>query len=498
VRKEKTSSKHRALKSYGILLIVAANCQAQAPSPDSGAPDALAARTSYSVTSAQAPPGISLPSGDQNPFLGSVPTGKATVEVLPLSFSDAIERGLRQNLGLLLADDSQLAARGQRWKELSQLLPNVHASITESLQTVSLAQFGFRIPGVPRVIGPYNYLDARGYLNQSLFNWNLLETERASEQSLKSAKYSYQDAREMVVLAVGNLYLGTIAASARVDAAEAQVATAQALYNKAVDQQKAGLTPAIDSLRAQVELQARQQQLIVARNDFAKGKLGLARLIGLPAGQDVSLTDKAPYQPLLTPGLEESLRRAYASRADYQAALARLHSAELTRKAATAEHYPDLGFEADYGDTGVSPFRSNGTYHLAGSLNIPIFAGRRAHADVLEAEAMLRQNQHRVDDLRGEIDKDVRTAMLDLSAANDQVQVARSSLALAQQTLTQAQDRFAAGVADNLEVIQAQEALASANENLISSLYAHNVAKVEYVRAIGFAEQGVKQYLKGK
>jgi outer membrane protein TolC len=135
---------------------------------------------------------------------------------------------------------------------------------------------------------------------------------------------------------------------------------------------------------------------------------------------------------------------------------------------------------------------------VEGSLKIPIFAGGRAHADVLQAEAVLRQNQQQVENLRGQIDNDVRTAMLDLNAANDQVQVARSSIDLAQQTLAQAQDRFAAGVADNLEVIQAQEALATANENYISSLYAHNLAKVEYAKAVGFAEQGVKQYLKGK
>jgi outer membrane protein TolC len=366
------------------------------------------------------------------------------------------------------------------------------------LQTVSLAQFGFKIPGLPQIIGPYNYLDARAYLTQSVFNWNYLQNQRASVQSLKSAEYSYKDAREMVVLAVGNSYLQTIAAAARVDAAQAQVTTAQALYSKAVDQLKAGVTPAIDSLRAQVEFQARQQQLIVARNDYAKSKLGLARVIGLPPGQEFALTDKAPYEPLLTPGLQESLQRAYASRADYQAALAKLRAADLSRRAATAEHYPDLGLEADYGDIGVSPFHSNGTYHVEGSLRIPIFAGRRTHADILQAEAVLRQNQQQVDNLRGQIDTEVRTAMLDLNAANDQVQVARSSVELAEQTLTQAQDRFTAGVADNLEVIQAQEALATAHENYISSLYAHNIAKVEYARAIGFAEQGVKQYLKGK
>lgn len=510
VRKEKAGSNHAAPKldasvhkivTLLLLLTAGGSGFAQAPpAATAGTPGSTApAASTYSGTSApSSTPTVTLPIGNPNPFLGSVPAGKATAEVIPLSFSDAIDRGLKQNLGLLLSEDSTLAARGQKWKELSALLPHLSANITENLQTLSLAQFGFKIPGIPEIIGPFNYMDARGYLTQSVFNWNYLQTERASEQSLKAAQYTYKDARDIVVLAVGNGYLQSIAAAARVDAAEAQVTTAQALYNKAVDQLKAGVTPAIDALRAQVEFQARQQQLIVTRNDFAKGKLALARIIGLPPGQEFTLTDKAPYEPLLTPGLQDSLQRAYTSRADYQAAMAKLRAAELSRRAATAEHYPDLGLEADYGDIGISPFRSNGTYHLSGSLNIPIFAGRKTHADVLQAEATLRQNQQQVDNLRGQIDNEVRTAMLDLNAANDQVQVARSSVDLAQQTLNQAQDRFAAGVADNLEVIQAQEALATANENYISSLYAHNIAKVEYARAIGFAEQGVKQYLKGK
>jgi outer membrane protein TolC len=510
VKKAKAGSIHAAVRlatlvtrffcGFAFLALQVAG-YAQAPSmPGASAPGSSTSTAStYSGTSARpSAPSLSLPVGNQNPFLGSVPSGKATDQVLPLTFSDAINRGLQHNLGLLLSEDTTLAARGQRWRELSELLPNISAAVTENLQTVSLAQFGFKLPGIPRIIGPYNYLDARGYLSQSLFNWNYLQNERAAAQNVKSAQYSYKDAREMVVLAVGNGYLQTIAAAARVDAAEAQVTTAEALHNKAVDQQRAGVTPAIDALRAQVEFQARQQQLIVARNNFAKGKLALARIIGLPAGQEFSLIDKAPYEPLLTPGLQASLQRAFASRADYQAAVLKLKAAELSRSAATAEHYPSLNVEADYGDIGVSPFRSNGTYHVAGSLNIPIFAGRRTHADILQAESVLRQNQQQVDNLRGQIDTEVRTAMLDLNAANDQVQVARSSVDLAQQTLTQAQDRFAAGVADNLEVIQAQEALASANENYISSLYAHNIAKVEYARAIGFAEQGVKQYLKGK
>ena len=436
--------------------------------------------------------------GTQNSFTGSVPSGKATSEVLPLSFEEAIKRGLQQNLGLLLASDSTISSRGQRWKELSNLLPNVNGTLAENVQTASIAQFGFKLPGLPRVIGPFNYSDIRGSVSQSLFNFNYIEKERAASANLQSSQFNYKDARELVVLAVGNSYLQALAGTARVATAEAQVTTAQALYNKAADQQRAGVSPAIDVLRAQVELQTRQQQLIVTRNDFAKQKLALARIIGLPPGQEFTLADKAPYAPLTTEGLQQNLQRAYTSRFDYQAALSQVRAAELSRRAATAEYFPSLDIEANYGDIGVSPFRSNGTYHVGGTVNIPIFQGGRVHGDTLQAEASLRQARHQIENLRGQIDFEVRTAMLDLNAAADQVQVAESSVNLAQQTLTQAQDRFSAGVTDNLEVIQAQEALASANENYIASLYAHNLAKVEFAKAIGYAEQGVKNYLKGK
>jgi outer membrane protein TolC len=440
----------------------------------------------------------SVVTGSQNPFFGGVPSGQATREVLPVSFDEAIRRGLQQNLGLLLASDSALAARGRKWKELSALLPNVKGTIGETSQQTSLSALGLKIPGFPRVIGPFNYFDARASVEQSVFNLNYIERERAGRENLKAAQYSYKDARELVVLAVGNAYLQALAGAARVDTAEAQVKTAQALYDKAVDQQKAGVTPAIDTLRAQVELQTRQQQLIVARNDFAKQKLAVARVIGLPTGQEFSLTSQAPYEPLTTSSLDEALQRAYAERSDYQALKAQVRAAELFRRAASAQDLPSLGLEADYGGIGTNPANSNGTYHVAGTINIPIFRAGKTHADVLQAEATLRQDREQLDNLRAQIDYEVRTALLDLQAAADQVEVARSSVDLATQTLTQAQDRFTAGVTDNLEVVQAQDALAQAHENYIASLYAHNIAKVAFARAIGYAEEGVKNYLKGK
>ncbi len=436
----------------------------------------------------------------QSPFLGSVPEGKATSGVLQLSFKDAIDRALRNNLGLLLASDSSLAARGEKWVELSHLLPNVSAAVTQSATQIDLAALGFRFsfPGVSSVIGPVGIFDARGYVTAPLLDWHSIERERGARANESAVRYKYNDARELVVLATGNEYLLTIAAGARVDAAQAQIESAQALYTKAHDQQNAGLVPAIDALRAQVEFKTRQQQLIAARNNYAKQKLVLARTIGLPTGQEFNLTEREPYEPLAPMSVEDALRRAYTSRADYQAAVQQVRGAERFRSAATAEQLPSLNFAGNYGTAGVNVGDSHGVFEVGATLAIPIFAGGRAHADALQAEATLKQNQQQLANLRAQIDYDVRAALLDLASAADQVEVARSSLDLANQTLDQARDRFTAGVADNLEVVQAQEAVASANENYISSLYAHNLAKVSLARAIGFAEQGVKQYLESK
>jgi outer membrane protein TolC len=446
-------------------------------------------------------PSISLP-GSQSPFTGSEPESKATAGVLQLGFQDAIDRGLRNNLGLLLSGDQTITARGERWKELSNLLPNLSARVQENVQTLSLTAFGFNssvfhLP-VPRVIGPFNYFDARLSLSQSLFNFQDLEKERAASESLKSAQYTFKDARELVVLAVGNGYLMAIAAAARIETAEAQVTNAQALYNKAVDQQTAGLSPAIDTLRAHVELQTRQQQFIAARDDFARQKLSLGRVIGLASGQEFVLTEKLPYQTMTPLPVDVYLQRAYASRSDYQAAAAQVRAAELSRRGATAGHYPSLDIGANFGDIGVNPGQSNGTWQVDGGLTIPIFAGGKTHSDVLEAEAQLRQARSQLNDLRGRIDYEVRASLLDLNSAAEQVEVARSSVDLAEQALTQSRDRFTAGVTDNLEVVQAQESVASAHESYIQSLYAHNLAKIELARAIGNAEQGVESYLKGQ
>jgi len=463
-------------------------------------PAALCAQSS---TSAATSAGVAMPvpTSAQNPVFGSVPEAKPTPGVLPLTFSDAIERALRQNLAGLLSEYNTIEARGQKWQQLSDLLPNVNGDVQETRQKLSTEAEGFTaklLPGIPPIIGPYSYFDVRASATQRVFDWKAIQKYRSSVIGESVARFNLKDARDLVVFATGNAYLQAIAGAARVETAQAQVETAHALYEKAIAQQHAGVAPAIDTLRAQVEYQMRQQQLIAATNDFAKQKISLARVIGLASGQEFELADKAPYEAFPIPDLETSLQRAYSLRSDYKAARDRLVAAQLERSAATAGYFPTLDMAVNFGEIGAAPGDVLPTYAVVGTLNIPIFQGGRVHGDVLKAEASLRQAQAQMADVRAQIDQDIRNALLDLKSSADQVEVAQSSVNLAEQALTQSRDRFSAGVTDNLEVVQAQEALAAAHESLISSLYLHNLAKVSFARALGRAEEGVREYLIGK
>jgi outer membrane protein TolC len=422
--------------------------------------------------------------------------------VIPISLEEAIDRGLKQNLGLLLSSDDVRSARGERWQQLSALLPHLTASPYIDMSKVNLTQLGIGLNlarlGVSASVGPFSYFDARVAVTQTIFDWRSINAERAAAQNLKSTEYTSKDARDLVVLAVGFTYLEAIADEARVDTAAAQVQTAQALYDQAADRLKAGTSPAIDGLRAKVELQTRQQQLIQAKNNLAIQKLTVARVIGLAPGQEFDLTDKSLYQPFEGISIDEALKRAYASRSDYQAAASAVRAAEFNRKAAEAGYFPSLSFNADYGRGAAHPTTATEVYDVRGTLSIPIFTGNSVHGDVLQAEARLAQSRERLESLRAQIDADVRTALLNLESSAEQVSVARSNIDLADQTLTQSRDRFAAGVTDTVEVVQSQQAVASAHEQYISSLYNFNYAKISLARVLGTAEQGVKEYFKGK
>ena len=436
-----------------------------------------------------------------SPFSGSV-ASEAVPGVLSLSLRDAIDRGLRQNLGALLSSEDIRSARGQRWEQLSALLPHVVAAPYVDVSKANLSEvgFSFKAPGLtfPTSVGPFSYFDARVNVTQSLFDFKSISNARSAGQNLKAAEYTYKDARDLVVLAVGFAYLQAVADEARIETAEAQVKTAQAISSQASDQVNAGTSPAIDGLRAKVELQTRQQQLIQAKNDFAIQKLTVARVIGLAPGQEFELADQSLDQPFENVTVEESLRRAYASRSDYQAATAEVRAAEFSRNAAMAGYFPSLSFNSDYGKAGAHPSTATQVFDVRGTLSIPIFQGGSVHGAVLQADAKLAQSRDRLANLRGEIDSEVRTALLNLESSAEQVEVARSNIDLADAALAQSRDRFGAGVADTVEVVQSQQAVASAHEQYISSLYGYNYAKISLARALGTAEAGVKEFFKGK
>jgi outer membrane protein TolC len=431
-------------------------------------------------------------------FNGSTPTGEATPVPLGLSLDDAIARGLKTNLGLLTRENSSATARADKIRLLAELLPTVTGGVSMTEQQISLATFGFRFPGLPTIIGPSHYQDAGATSDFTVYDARARKARRSGNESLRAAELSAKDARDLVVQAVASAYLQIIATSARVDATRVQVETAQALYERARDQHRAGTSPAIDELRSQVELKAQQQQLLSLENQVAKDKLSLARTIGLPSGQAFEITDEAPYQPLDGLAPSEALQRAYASRADYQSAQAQVKAAQLSNQAADLEWLPRASVSSSYDLIGPTFADSHGTFAVTGSIKMNIFDGGRRRADMLESATSVKQRKEELANLRGQIDQEVRTALLDLNSAADQVVVARSNSDLANQTLMQARDRFAAGITGNIEVVQAQESVSNAQQNLISSIYAHNLAKVALARAVGATDANLKTFMGGK
>jgi outer membrane protein TolC len=438
------------------------------------------------------------PASNTSPFFGGVPNGTATTEPIAISILDAINRALERNLGLLLSENGVGRAEGTRQRAFSALLPNVNGHLAETRQVVNLAAFGFPLPaGIPSIVGPFNVFDARVSVSQAILDLRALNDVRAEQHNIAAAQHSYKSARDLVVLVTANAYLQAMAASARADAARAQGETAQALYNQAVNLRQSGIVAGIDVLRAEVQLGGERQRVTAADNDFEKSKLQLARLIGLPIGQPLTLVSQLPTVPTPDMPFEEALDRAYKSRPDYQAAIERVKAAESARAAIVGDALPSVRVNADYGVLGLTPADSHSTYAITGLLNVPIFQGGRTKGRLVEADADLRNRRAELDDLRAGIYYDLKTAFMDLKATGEQLDVASRSREVAATALTQARDRFAAGVANNIEVIQAQEAVSVANERYITALYLNSVGKAVLARDLGTAEQAVRQYLGG-
>jgi outer membrane protein TolC len=436
--------------------------------------------------------------GGTSPYQGSVPAGEPTSETLQLSLAAALERGLRTNLGVIDKNlDSQLA-QAERQRQLSNLLPQLTGNVRHQTGELSLVTFGFKIPGIPEVIGPFSYQDARVALTQRLFDLQGLYKFRSARESARAADLSVAEARELVVVVVGAAYYQVVASAARVETAHAQLKASQSLEELAQNQVRSGLTPSIDGFRATVQRQTDLQRVAVYEATLEKDKLTLGRLIGLPAGQRFAITTPVPYVPWNGPSEEQALQTAYASRSDLKSAEAAVKAAELAKTAAAAEHLPSLAVSGDYGRVGKNLSTTDGTYTLSAGVSVPIYEGGRIRSEVARADVTLQRRRAEAADLKGRVDYEVRSNFLDLRATETSVEVARQNVDLAEQTLTVAHDRFANGVTNNVEVVLAEQELAAAHENYIASLFSHNFTKLSLLRAMGQVEQGVKQFLSGQ
>jgi outer membrane protein TolC len=438
------------------------------------------------------------PQASSNPYQGSVVREKATAGELSLTLQDAIQRGLKYNLGYVLENEAQLGASGQRLQALQPLLPTLMGGARVQVAQTDLAAEGLRITGFPQVIGPYGSVDFRASLVMSLFNLPALQNYLAARHDFQAAKLSAEDARDLVVLSVGNAYLLVIADGSRVLNAEAQVRSTKSSLDQAVANHTAGTSPLLDELRARVDYQTQQQTLIQVQNQLQKDKIALARAIGLPLEQEFVLTDSVPFTPLDNMTADQAAQVALAHRKDLAASRQQAAGAKSVATAAHEERLPSVGFTGDYGATGINLADLRGSGEAIGQANMPLFEEAKIRGDERVADAQKRQQAAQLSNLQAQVVADVRDSLLDIEAAAKSVEVARSNVDLATEALSEAQQRFAAGVSDNLSVVQAQASVAQANDQYVSSLYQHNVAKLSLARAMGVAQQDYSHYLGGK
>lgn len=432
-----------------------------------------------------------------SPFQGSVAAGEVSAQPIDLTLDEAIARGLRTNLGVILSGTQTAAARGERLGQLQALLPEVDFSAKETVMQSDLPAEGLRIPGFPTIIGPFGFTDLRASLAWSLVDVASMRNYLAARHNFRAAELSAQDARELVILTVGNAYLLALADETRVSSVEAQVATAKISLDQAVANHQAGTAPLLDELRARVDSQSLEQQLIASRNALEKDKLALARTIGLPLAQSFNLADKAPYAAFDQLDVQAAISQARANRKDLAAMVEQMKASEQQRKAATADRLPTVTFNGDYGDIGVNVNHSHGTGDAAGTLSVPVFREYALRGEAQVAQAQLDTQRDKLSDANAQVDADVRDALLDIASSAKLVEVAHSSVDLANEALSEAQQRYANGVSDNLAVSQAEQSVAQANDQYVTSLYRHNVAKLSLARALGAAES-YKNYLGGK
>jgi outer membrane protein TolC len=444
-----------------------------------------------------------------NPYVGSVQAVPLTQGVRQLSLDDAIKLGIDNNLALTLAHEQQRTADAQKLELANILLPNMSLHGETGVHQYNLEAEGFHpsiLPDFAKFLPPGTVIhlitkvdrtNAQVNFSQALFNWAGYDVWRAAQAEQKAAYYNAESSRGLVVLNVGDTYLQALAAKSQADYARALLNTDQTLLDEAHQEHLAGTAANLDELRARVQYQQQAQTVIAADNAFEKDKIALKRMIGLDPEQAIELTESAPYADLQPTSIEAARAEAYASRQDYQMTKQELRAAELERHAATHERYPTLTFGGNWGVMGVSGEVYHETFAAVGTLSVPVFHEAQFRGDADVAEAQLDQIRARLRDLTQKIDQQLRDSMFDLETAEETVKVAKSNVDLATTALDQTQQRFTAGVTDNLPVAEAQSTLAQAQTQYVSSVLALNQARLGLARNLGIVDTQYKVYLQG-
>jgi len=420
----------------------------------------------------------------------------------PLGFRDAIERGLAYNLGTVNVAQAVRQARSQQTLARSALLPTIGADLAATRQQLNLAASGFGsigspLPGFnfPTVVGPFNVVDLRARLSQSVVDVTSWKNFKAAREGAAAARWTTEDARDLVVLAVGGSYLQALAARARVESARAQLQTAEALFRQTGERKAAGLAAQVDVDRSQIQALTQQQRLTALVNDLAKQKIALARMVGLPPTDAFDLADAIAFAPAPATTPEAAVLLARERRADLKSAGAQVRAAELALSAARSERLPTVSVSGDYGTLGSTLGDGRTTFSVAGRVHIPVFNGGRTGAHVEQAEAVVAQRRAELEDLTSQVEADIRRALLDLGAATSQVDLAQRNIAVTKHALDLTRQRFEAGVAESLEVVQAQESVATAELDFINGVFAHNLAKLSLARATGEVDERLTEYV---
>jgi outer membrane protein TolC len=434
------------------------------------------------------------------PYGGSTRSTTALPFSGKLSLQEALERGLAYNLGAVGLAQSVRQTNAQVTVARSALLPNINGNLSETVMQNDLAAMGLRIsvPGfhIPTIVGPFNYFALQATLSQSVANLTSIDNYRSAKATARASQYSLQDARDLITLAVGGAYLQVLAAQARVDAAQAQLDTANAVFHQSTEQHTEGVLGRLNVDQSQVRTLTQQQQVITLRNDLAKQKINLARLTGLAPNAGYQLTDSFPFSPAPVQSVDAAVAQAEQQRADLKAAQSQVEAAAKALAAARAQRLPSAAISGNYEVIGTNPAQSHGAFTVVGTLSIPLWQGGRTAGEIAQAEAVLAQRQAELDDTRGQIEAQVRQAYLDLEAAAGQVEVARKNVQVAQETLEMTRARMEAGIINTVEVVQAQQTVASAQLDLIDSVFAHNLSKLSLARAVGHATEQIPSLLK--